>query len=224
MDNLMNEAISFAVEKHKNQKRKGIAWPYIVHIYDVMQILYENGADTETIIAGILHDTVEDTDTTLDEIESKFGANIKEYVEAVTEDKSLPYMERKHLKALKLKTSSRNAKMVKCADCLSNLRSTQIEMKYQENFWSKFNSGKENINTYYRENIEVMAELEGLEMYEQLKNKFSKIFGDRLIERRVHDCEIDEEFTQDCKNRNTILQQKDCSECTNIEIENCVEQ
>ncbi len=185
MENLLNEAISFAVEKHKNQKRKGCAWPYVVHIHDVMQILHENGANTETIIAGILHDTVEDTDTTLQDIEDKFGPVIKEYVEAVTEDKSLPYVERKHLKALKLRTSSRNAKMVKCADCLSNLRSTQIEMKYEPNFWSKFNSGKENIEKYYRENIEAMSELDGIDMYEQLKSKFSKIFGKRLIEQRI---------------------------------------
>ena len=66
------KAVSFAVDKHSSQKRKGMPWPYIVHVYEVAQLLQESGADSDTVIAGVLHDTVEDTNTTLDEISEKF--------------------------------------------------------------------------------------------------------------------------------------------------------
>ena len=84
------EAIRFATEKHKNQIRKIAPFPYMVHIYEVVQILRENGADEETLIGAILHDTVEDTGTSLDEIRERFGDNIATLVDYVTENKKMP--------------------------------------------------------------------------------------------------------------------------------------
>ncbi len=186
MNNLFNEAVAFAVEKHSNQKRKCSAWPYVVHLYDVMQILQQNDANLETIIAGILHDTVEDTNTTLDEIESKFGTNIRNMVDIVTEKKNLPYIERKLIQAQRLKNAPIQAKMVKCADCLSNLSSIKYDLTTDPNTWDKFNAPKQNIKIHYAETIKAMAELENLDMYKQLKSIYKEVFSERLIEKAIN--------------------------------------
>lgn len=81
--------------------------------------------DPEVIQAAILHDTVEDTDTTFEEIEREFGANVRSIVEEVTDDKSLPYAERKRLQIVHAKDSTIQAKLVKLADKLYNLRDLQ---------------------------------------------------------------------------------------------------
>lgn len=180
MKKIFNEAITFAVEKHKNQKRKGSDMPYIVHIYDVVQTLQENGAEFDTIIAGILHDTVEDTNTTLDEIESKFGINIRNMVDVLSENKSLPYVERKKLQAERIKNASIQVKMIKCADCLSNLRSIHNDLTISPDIWSKFNASKEKIQNHYADFIKAMSELKELEMYKQLKYFYIKVFNQIL--------------------------------------------
>lgn len=77
------------------------------------------------IQAAILHDTVEDTETTFDEIEQEFGVNVKNIVVEVTDDKSLPYSERKRLQIVHAKDSTYQAKLVKLADKLYNLRDLQ---------------------------------------------------------------------------------------------------
>ena len=66
-------ALDIAIEKHKGQVRKGTDIPYIKHIIDVYEILRKQGVDDETLIVGILHDTVEDTDMTLEEVKELFG-------------------------------------------------------------------------------------------------------------------------------------------------------
>lgn len=84
----IHEAIIFATLKHQNQKRKGTEIPYIVHPMEVMQLLSAEGLPEEIIIAGILHDTLEDTDTKPEEIEQKFGKAILDIVLTESEDKS----------------------------------------------------------------------------------------------------------------------------------------
>lgn len=84
-----------------------------------------NITDPEVIQAALLHDTVEDTDTTFEEIEQEFGLNVKNIVAEVTDDKSLPPAERKRLQIVHAKDSTRQAKLVKLADKLYNLRDLQ---------------------------------------------------------------------------------------------------
>lgn len=121
-----------------------------MHIYEVAEILQENGASQETVVAGILHDTVEDTNTTLEEIAQNFGYYVASIVDVLSEDKALPYATRKEVQAQRIKVATKEAKMVKCADCLSNLRSLYYDSKRDENVWSKFNSTKENIQNHYK--------------------------------------------------------------------------
>ena len=174
------KAVIFASEKHIAQKRKNLPWPYIVHIYEVAEILQENGASQETVVAGILHDTVEDTNTTLEQIAQNFGYYVASIVDVLSEDKSLPYATRKEVQAQRIKVATKEAKMVKCADCLSNLRSLYYDSKRDENVWSKFNSTKENIQIHYRRTIEAIGELDGFEMYKELQRYYDGVFGEKI--------------------------------------------
>ena len=92
---MIHEAIIFAALAHEGQKRKGTDVPYIVHPFEVAQILTKAGASESVICAGLLHDTVEDTEVTLEEIRQKFGGEVAGMVSVMTEDKSLSWEERK---------------------------------------------------------------------------------------------------------------------------------
>ena len=90
MTNLnIHNAIIFATLKHQTQNRKGTSTPYIVHPMEVMQILTDMHCKESVIIAGILHDTLEDTETTPDEIALHFGKDVLAIVQTESEDKSI---------------------------------------------------------------------------------------------------------------------------------------
>lgn len=116
-------AFDVAARCHTDQKRKGAAGePYINHIADVAARLARSPQATEAmIVAAILHDAVEDTDMTIEEIETEFGAEVAGYVAEVTDDKSLPKAERKRLQVERAPTKSDGAKRIKLADKASNL-------------------------------------------------------------------------------------------------------
>jgi len=122
---LLLKALTFAAHKHKDQRRKDhAASPYINHPISLANILCNEGhvADVEVICGAFLHDTIEDTETTLDELESEFGKVIRDIVMDVTDDKTLPSQERKRLQVEHAAHASNKAKLVKLADKISNLR------------------------------------------------------------------------------------------------------
>lgn len=128
---LYTKCINFAAIKHRDQRRSDSKeTPYINHPIGVAYILTSEGnvTDLDVVVAAILHDTVEDTDTSFDEIENEFGSKIRDIVAEVTDDKSLPKMERKRLQIEHALTASREAKLVKLADKLYNLRDLQKEI------------------------------------------------------------------------------------------------
>jgi guanosine-3',5'-bis(diphosphate) 3'-pyrophosphohydrolase len=117
-------ALQFAAERHRDQRRKGKeASPYINHPIAVTRLLAEVGNVSDPVLlqAAILHDTVEDTETTLDELEASFGPEVRRVVEEVTDDKSLPKSERKRLQIERAPQRSNRAKQLKVADKSSNL-------------------------------------------------------------------------------------------------------
>ncbi|XP_067829377.1 guanosine-3',5'-bis(diphosphate) 3'-pyrophosphohydrolase MESH1 isoform X2 [Heptranchias perlo] len=119
------EAADFAAKKHKNQRRNDPeGTPYINHPLGVSRILSHEAAITDVVVlqAALLHDTVEDTDTTFAEIEEKFGEKVRSIVAEVTDDKSLLKEERKQRQIEHAPHCSREAKLVKLADKLYNLR------------------------------------------------------------------------------------------------------
>lgn len=123
---LLLAAASFAATAHAGQIRKGVLRePYLVHPLEVAALVSRATEDRDPVLiaAAILHDTVEDTSTTLDEIASVFGCDIRNYVAEVTDDKSLPKAERKAIQIATLSGRSEGARMIRLADKISNLRS-----------------------------------------------------------------------------------------------------
>lgn len=119
------EAITFAAKKHQRQKRKGAdEEPYVNHVLEVANLLANVGKieDFDVLIAAVLHDTVEDTETTEAEISERFGARVSKMVSEVSDDKSLPKVRRKELQIEHAPHLSAGAKLIKLGDKISNIR------------------------------------------------------------------------------------------------------
>lgn len=119
------DALAFAAHKHRDQRRKNVAAsPYINHPIALAHVLVCDGKveDLTVLCAAILHDTVEDTETTLSEIEARFGARIASVVGEVSDDTALPKARRKALQIEHAPHLSREAKLVKLADKICNAR------------------------------------------------------------------------------------------------------
>jgi guanosine-3',5'-bis(diphosphate) 3'-pyrophosphohydrolase len=119
------DALAFAAGKHRDQRRKDAeASPYINHPIALARILAVEGgvADALTLSAAVLHDTIEDTQTSYEELAREFGRDVADVVLEVTDDKSLPKAERKQLQIDHAPRLSRAAKLVKLADKIANLR------------------------------------------------------------------------------------------------------
>jgi len=122
---LLLKAIRFAAGKHRNQRRKdSLQSPYINHPIEVSLLLWEVGGvrDADLLLAAVLHDTLEDTNTHPEEIREAFGEGVLAYVLEVTDDKSLPKMKRKELQIEHAPHKSYGAKSLSLADKSSNVR------------------------------------------------------------------------------------------------------
>src|SRR5664279_3764659 len=123
--NLLLSAIAFAAHKHRDQRRKDlVASPYINHPIGLANLLANEAGieDERVLIAAILHDTIEDTETTEQELIREFGKEVADIVMEVTDDKTLSKADRKRLQIEHAGTVSRRAKLVKLADKICNLR------------------------------------------------------------------------------------------------------
>jgi guanosine-3',5'-bis(diphosphate) 3'-pyrophosphohydrolase len=154
------KALQFAAEKHKNQRRKGISLsPYINHPIEVVRILVEVGQvhDPNILVAATLHDTLEDTETTSQELTDHFGDTICSLVEEVTDDKSLSKEERKRQQILYATSKSPAAKQIKVADKIANINDL---IKDPPDGWSP-----ERKRAYINWAIDVFQGLKGVNQY-----------------------------------------------------------
>jgi guanosine-3',5'-bis(diphosphate) 3'-pyrophosphohydrolase len=122
---LLLKALAFAAHKHRDQRRKDPeASPYINHPIALADVLVNEGGvtDVEVLCAALLHDTVEDTATTPEELEAAFGERVARIVAEVTDDKTLAKADRKRLQVEHAGELSQEAKLVKLADKICNLR------------------------------------------------------------------------------------------------------
>jgi guanosine-3',5'-bis(diphosphate) 3'-pyrophosphohydrolase len=120
------DAARFAAEKHAQQRRKGAgAEPYVNHVIEVAQLVAGAVAENDVALiqAALLHDTIEDTDTTEQELRERFGPDVASLVAEMTDDKALPKAERKRLQIEHAPHISVRAQTIKLADKISNLRS-----------------------------------------------------------------------------------------------------
>lgn len=121
----LTRAFDYAAQKHSGQRRKGVAEePYINHLAEVAALLAEatGGQDVDLVIAGVLHDCIEDQQVKYEELVELFGADVADIVREVTDDKSLKKVERKRLQVEHAPHKSDRARMLKMADKTSNLR------------------------------------------------------------------------------------------------------
>ena len=142
------KAFRFAAEKHNDQRRKDAkASPYINHLIGVTETLWTVGEvrDINLLVAAILHDTIEDTNTTAEEIKAEFGEDVLALVLEVTDDKSLPKETRKQLQVEHAPHKSERAKLLKIADKINNIRdiiksppeSWSMERRQEYLLWSE---------------------------------------------------------------------------------------
>lgn len=178
------KAIEFAVRAHSGQFRKGTKIPYIIHPLHVCRILIEAGCAEEVVIAGILHDTVEDTPVELSDIQNEFGKKVAEFVRMVSEsDKSAPWEVRKQETIDHLQTAPLEIVLIDLADKLDNILSIRKgEQKQGANFWQRFNRPKEKQKWYYeslaaafkRRNLNGPAS----ELVRKFEKTVNDVFGD----------------------------------------------
>ena len=131
------QALTFAARKHSSQRRKGSDHaPYINHPISVLDLLWRVGGvrQADVLAAGVLHDTLEDTDTSPQELEAAFGRAVLELVQEVSDDKSLFSAERKRLQIEHAGKLSTGAKLIKLADKISNVRDLHTNPPL---FWSR---------------------------------------------------------------------------------------
>jgi (p)ppGpp synthase/HD superfamily hydrolase len=145
-------AIEFAARAHGDQKRKLGDLPYITHPMAVALMLSLAACPGEVIVAGILHDTLEDTPVTLEDIRRDFGPRVAFIVEGASElDKSLLWEERKRHTVDALRGAPLEVKMVVCADKLHNVLSIRrAVLEAGEEVWGRFRRGRERQEWYYR--------------------------------------------------------------------------
>lgn len=179
---LLNEAIEFAIEKHAGQLRKGTARPYITHPLEVVQILETMGVDEVLLMAGVLHDTLEDTDATEEEVRALFGEDVAELVCGHTEDKSKSWKERKQHAIEEVQLADFSMKMLVLADKLSNLRDMSRDYReVGEVLWKRFRAPKERQAWYYhgmQEALAVLGEVpQTKEVYQEMCTLIREVFG-----------------------------------------------
>jgi len=147
---MLHKAILLATKAHKGQVRKGTGLDYLCHPMEVLEILSSMGADLNLRIAGVLHDTVEDTDVEIDEIREKFGDDVGDLVAGHTEDKSKSWQERKSATIEMLQTADTREKMLVLADKVSNLRSIYHDLHTMgEKIWERFRFPRDKQSWYY---------------------------------------------------------------------------
>jgi len=146
MAKLLDRAIEFAMVKHAGQERKGTTIPYITHIIEAMEIVSRMTEDEEIRAAAVLHDTLEDTRTTKEELIEAFGQRVADLVASESEDKrkDLPekdtWLLRKMETIKHLKEASTEVKMIALGDKLSNIRAMTRDYRViGEKLWQKFN-------------------------------------------------------------------------------------
>lgn len=146
----IEQAIALAARAHEGQRRKSDDVPYIIHPLAVGFILYEQDCNEDVVIAGILHDTVEDSFVTLKMIEHYFGSRVAEWVDVVTEhDKSAAWEIRKKQLLQAVRVAPVEAKYVYCADKLHNLLSMKRMFDdHGQDMWRRFSRGYEQQKWY----------------------------------------------------------------------------
>ena len=179
MDKLLKKAIIFAMHAHGSQKRKVKDTHYFWHSFQVARILEEQGVKKEVVIASILHDVVEDTSVTIQDIKENFGERIASLVKEVTSEQEGEWEQRKLKTIQYFKFSSLEAKLIKIADKIDNLEDIKRDIISGRNPWEYFHASKEKQKWYYREMLNVAKKDKDLiKLYPSLIKIFEQAYKD----------------------------------------------
>ena len=181
---LLDRAIIFAVQAHAGTERRGKGYPYIVHPLEAVEIVTTMTADQELLAAAALHDTVEDTEVTVEQLRIEFGERIASLVadesdvmpEGMSEEAS--WHQRKQAAIDRLSKASHDAKVVALGDKLSNMRA--IARDYAEigdALWSRFHAkDSKDHEWHYRSLADALRELEGTFAYQEFEQLINQVF------------------------------------------------
>lgn len=176
---MIREAAEFAAKAHAGAFRKGSGIPYIYHPREVALITALMTDDEEVIAAAYLHDVLEDTSVTEEDIREAFGGRVLELVKVETENKALCWSDRKAATVQHLAEAPMEVKLLTLADKLSNMRSTARDyLAVGDQVWQRFNEKhKERHRWYYAGILEALEEFSDLPQYRELKKIFEFVFG-----------------------------------------------
>lgn len=181
---LLDRAIIFAVQAHHNTERRGKGFPYIVHPMEAVEIVSTITADQELLAAAALHDTIEDTDVTVEQLREAFGDRVAELVhaesdqftEGVSEEDS--WHDRKQAAIDRLAAASHDAKIVALGDKLSNMRAIWRDYQTQgDKLWNIFHvKDKASHAWHYRGLAESLKELQDTFAYQEFVQLINEVF------------------------------------------------
>jgi (p)ppGpp synthase/HD superfamily hydrolase len=182
------EAIRFAAEAHTGQYRKGTKVPYIVHPLGVVRTLIDAGCGEPVVVAGVLHDVVEDTSHTLEELRGRFGPRVAELVAACTEPNHFfdTWERRKrHTVEMLADTEDHDVLMVAIADKLDNIQDLRDDLALRgEIAWRRFNRGREKQRWYYESLEEIftrrLTDDHGRRLAALFAREVESVFGARV--------------------------------------------
>ena len=184
---LLDKAIIFAVNAHHNTERRGKGFPYIVHPMEAVEVVASITPDQELLAAAALHDTIEDTDVTVEDIRREFGERIAnlvhaesdQFTEGVSEEDS--WHERKQAAIDRLAASSRDAKIVAMGDKLSNMRAIYRDyMTKGDELWNIFHvKDKASHEWHYRGLAASLSELSDTFAYREFIALIERVFGNQ---------------------------------------------
>jgi (p)ppGpp synthase/HD superfamily hydrolase len=176
------EAIEFAVKAHHGQFRKGSTIPYIFHPLNVGRLLLEYNYPEELVIAGFLHDTVEDTPVTIEDIRNTFNERIAFLVGKVSEKNKADTWEKRKMETLQtLRKAQADVLALSCADKLDNIRSMIKDFLVMgDGLWKRFNRSREKQSWYYTNLAAVfkerIKEMPSFTMAQEFINEVKKLF------------------------------------------------
>lgn len=181
---LLDKAIVFATEAHAGTERRGKGFPYIVHTMEAMEIVATITPDQEMLAAAALHDTVEDTDVTIEQIRAEFGERVAKLVHAESDiviegSESDTWKARKQAAIDRLAAAPHDAKIVALGDKLSNMRAIYRDYVTKgDELWKIFHApnGKPDHEWHYRGLAASLAELQDTFAYKEFVELIDKVF------------------------------------------------
>lgn len=185
---MIDKAIHFAASAHAGQLRKGSELPYILHPVEAGVIVSHMTKDSELISAAILHDVLEDTEATYEQLVQEFGSRVAELVASETEDKSKTWRERKShtLEQLRQHWCEESA-IVMLGDKLSNIRAMHRDLKeVGDRLWDRFHVKDSKLQQWYYEGlVETLKPLAGRDSYGEFKQLVAEVFSGKTVEEPV---------------------------------------